>query len=156
MVLAVNENRYRLARERAGLSLGQAARITGLTLVHLSAMEMSSTVIESDPVDLMAEKYGVSVEWLTGACERYDYASARKIKGFSDIEYSSDAAAIAEFAASMSKRRDPSCARCYGRGWYPERKPGTTETDDDEFTGPDIVEVYCECATGRRKMEQGT
>ena len=101
----MSENRYRLARERAGLSLCQAARITGLTLVHLSAMEMSSTVIESDPVDLMAEKYGVSVEWLTGACERYDYASARQIKGFSNIEYTSDAAAIAEFVASMPKRR---------------------------------------------------
>lgn len=50
----------------------------------------------------------------------------------------------------------PVCARCYDRGYYLERKPGTTATDDDEFTGADYIETYCECSVGMRKNRQGT
>jgi len=51
------------------------------------------------------------------------------------------------------------CGKCHGAGWYYEADPsGATESYG--YPGlenePVLLEKYCDCPKGRRKMEAGT
>jgi transcriptional regulator with XRE-family HTH domain len=98
-----NGNRTRLARERAGLSLGQAAKLLGMTSLHLEEIEGSTEQNVERAPDLAA-LYHVSVEWMTGKVERYDYKSIKSIPGSEDLSFH-DRDTLAEFAASMPRRK---------------------------------------------------
>lgn len=66
-------DRLRLARELAGLSLEQAARMIGLPVAELSAAEASMRALTVYWTEATADVYGVSIRWLeTGALEPHD------------------------------------------------------------------------------------
>lgn len=58
-------HRLTRARDRAGLSLGQAAKLLDLTRGELEDMEAEPTLLADDAARF-AEVYGVNVEWLMG------------------------------------------------------------------------------------------
>lgn len=61
--------RYRRARELAGLSLGQAARLLGIGIVDVIELESATDTpaIQTIPAQHVASMYGVSLAWLEGA-----------------------------------------------------------------------------------------
>jgi ribosome-binding protein aMBF1 (putative translation factor) len=79
--MKTTKNRARLARERAGLSIGQAAKLLNVDRDMLARWEASDTAFFDAPWVSMSDIYGVRIEWLTGACERYDYATVKKMDG---------------------------------------------------------------------------
>ncbi len=107
----MTKNRAKIARERAGLSIGQAARMLPLDREALIRMEELNSAFADAPTDRMAEVYGVRVEWLTGEVERHDYDAMKGVKGYDSLT-GHDRDAIAEFAASMPLRKVPECKDC--------------------------------------------
>lgn len=92
------DNRFTRARELAGLSVGQAARILGVPAGDLAAVERAqapSTVLTSER---LADTYGCSTAWLTGVVPRLDYAAIDRIPGGRDM-YFRDREAVAELLA---------------------------------------------------------
>lgn len=59
--------RLRVAREQAGLSQGQVAKILGLHRPSVSEMEAGRRSVTAEELVSLAKTYGVSVDWLTGA-----------------------------------------------------------------------------------------
>lgn len=98
---ASDENLSEIARMRAGLSIGQAAKFTGIDRDDLIRIERAET-IDADVVPKLCDVYAVRPEWITGEVPRYDYAALDKIKGADDLP-TSDRDTIAEFAASMPR-----------------------------------------------------
>lgn len=97
-----SRHRCRRARERAGLSLGQAAKLLGVTVAELTAAEFTGPY-HSCSAERLADLYGVSVPWLLGECDQFDYAAVRSIPG-SDTLWFSDRDEIAELLASLPRR----------------------------------------------------
>jgi transcriptional regulator with XRE-family HTH domain len=97
-------NRARMARTRAGLSLGQAARITGIDITVISRIELElKEPIDPAIVAKMCDVYAVNPAWLTGATPQHDYDALAKMKGADDLcEHDKDI--VAEFIAAMQKR----------------------------------------------------
>ncbi len=58
--------RLKIAREQAGLSQGQVARILGLHRPSVSEMEAGRRGVSGEELATLAKTYGVSVDWLTG------------------------------------------------------------------------------------------
>ena len=56
--------RLKVAREQAGLTQAQVARILGLHRPSVSEMEAGRRSIAADELATLAETYGVSVNWL--------------------------------------------------------------------------------------------
>lgn len=56
--------RLRLARERAGLSQGQIAKILDFHRPTISEIEAGRRKVSSDELSVFAKHYGVSVSWL--------------------------------------------------------------------------------------------
>lgn len=52
------------ARKHAGLTLGQAARVTGYDKDHLKALEAGEARPTSEEFDKLRETYDVHAEWL--------------------------------------------------------------------------------------------
>lgn len=118
----MTEHRFKLARERAGLSLGQAAKLLGIERVELEHAEASTlntwcgrigcpggTLHAHDIDDKMfttpeqlAEVYGVNVPWLIGAVPQHDYEAMKDARGYDKLtEHDRDV--VAEFAASIPR-----------------------------------------------------
>ncbi|MGB3976338.1 MAG: helix-turn-helix transcriptional regulator [bacterium] len=57
--------RLRAARENAGLSQGQVARLLGYNRPTITEMEAGRRRISADELPKFARVYGVSVSWLT-------------------------------------------------------------------------------------------
>jgi len=60
-------SRLRLAREQAGLSQGQVARILQMHRPTISEMEAGRRSVSAEELVRLAEIYGVSLTWLAGA-----------------------------------------------------------------------------------------
>lgn len=58
--------RLRSAREHAGLSQGQVAKLLGMHRPTISEIEAGRRKVSSDEISKFAEAYEVSVSWLTG------------------------------------------------------------------------------------------
>ena len=58
--------RLRSAREAAGLTQGQAARLLGLHRPTVSEIEAGRRKVTADELGQFADIYGVSTTWLTG------------------------------------------------------------------------------------------
>jgi transcriptional regulator with XRE-family HTH domain len=69
-------NRLRLARERAGLSQGQVAKILGLHRPSVSEIEAGRRGVSAEELSALSKTYGVSVSWLLEA-EESDVARDR-------------------------------------------------------------------------------
>jgi transcriptional regulator with XRE-family HTH domain len=61
--------RLRIAREQAGLSQGQVARILGLHRPTISEIEAGHRRVTAEETATFARLYEVSVAWLTGSEE---------------------------------------------------------------------------------------
>lgn len=102
-------NRSAIARDRAGLSLGQAARLFNITVDELAEIEEAdklTDILEESGVVILAATFGVSVEWVTGVVPQYDYASVDKMiicgRGHDGVS-PRDREVLAEFAASLPR-----------------------------------------------------
>ena len=95
-------NRSRRARESAGLSLGQASRLTGMSMQQLHSIEeRDAAYADADPAPL-ADVYGVNVEWLSGRSDLRDYARLKSLAGSDELPFR-DRDMIAELFASMPR-----------------------------------------------------
>lgn len=97
------EDRRARARELAGLSVGQAARILGVKPAELRAVELGQVTSSALTSERLADVYGCSVAWLTGAVPRHDFSAINSILGGREL-YSRDREAIAELLASLPRR----------------------------------------------------
>lgn len=98
------KHRAKLARENAGLSVGQACKMLGLTREELTAIEESDQAFADvpDDVGVMALVYGVNREWLAGEIPRHDYAAVDKIDGADRLTFH-DRDVLAETLAAMPR-----------------------------------------------------
>jgi len=62
-------SRLRIARERAGLSQNQVAKILGWHRPTVSEIETGRRKVAAEEVVALAELYGVNVPWIIGAEE---------------------------------------------------------------------------------------
>ena len=72
--------RLRIAREQAGLSQGQVARLLGLHRPSVSEIEAGRRKVSADELVALARIYGVSSAWLTGEEDATDDETAARIK----------------------------------------------------------------------------
>lgn len=71
-------DRIRQARQMAGLSQGQVARILGLHRPSVSELEAGNRAVSAEELARMATTFDVSVSWLTGTSpERLDVRDDR-------------------------------------------------------------------------------
>src|SRR6516164_2643466 len=59
--------RLRAAREQAGLSQGQAAKVLGVHRPAITEMEAGRRIVSAEELAALADAYGVSVNWLVEA-----------------------------------------------------------------------------------------
>jgi transcriptional regulator with XRE-family HTH domain len=62
--------RMRVAREMAGLTQAQVAKILGLHRPSISEIEAGRRKISADELSKLAELYGVSVDWITSTMDQ--------------------------------------------------------------------------------------
>jgi len=72
--------RLRLAREQAGLSQGQVAKMLSLHRPSVSEIEAGRRKVSADELTALARIYGVSVGWLTGEEDAADDETAARVK----------------------------------------------------------------------------
>ena len=60
-------SRLRVARERAGLSQGQVARMLSMHRPSISEIEAGRRRVSAEELAKFADIYGVGIEWLTSA-----------------------------------------------------------------------------------------
>lgn len=71
-------SRLRLARERAGLSQGQAAKLLEMHRPTVSEVEAGRRRVQAEELSRFASLYAVSVEWLLGREEAPDVLVAAR------------------------------------------------------------------------------
>lgn len=96
-------NRSRRARESAGLSVGQAARLLGVTTDQLRRVEEHDSAYADAYPPRLADLYGVNVDWLSGRSELCDYEPLRNLQGVEDLSFR-DRDMLAELYASLPRR----------------------------------------------------
>jgi transcriptional regulator with XRE-family HTH domain len=70
-------NRLRTARDAAGLSQGQVAKLLNLHRPTISEIEAGRRKVSGEELTQFASLYGVSVEWLTSASGESDPSDDR-------------------------------------------------------------------------------
>ena len=70
-------SRLRTAREAAGLSQGQVARLLDMHRPTISEIEAARRKVAGEELVRFAELYGVSIEWITGPSEHADPSEDR-------------------------------------------------------------------------------
>ena len=97
-------NRSRRAREGAGLSVGQAARLIGVPIEQLHRVEENDVAYADADVSRFVEIYGVNVEWLSGRGELRDYEPLKSLRNADQLTCR-DRAMLAELYASLPPRK---------------------------------------------------
>lgn len=69
--------RLRAARDAAGLSQGQVAKLLNMHRPTISEIEAGRRRVAGEELTRLASLYGVSVEWLTATSEKSDPAEDR-------------------------------------------------------------------------------
>lgn len=100
------KHRCRRARERSGLSVGQAAHLLGIERDELWDVERTIEPPAEALVAKMVDIYGICEEWIVGAVPQHDYEAVRRMPGWQNLDFG-DRAEIAEFAASMPRKACP-------------------------------------------------
>jgi predicted transcriptional regulator len=95
-------HRARRARENAGLSIGQAAKLLKMERDELIRIE-ETTHLECECVEQLADLYGVNVPWLLGDVDRYDYERVDALR-CADKLTPEDRDVIAEFVAALPQK----------------------------------------------------
>lgn len=70
-------SRLRAAREAAGLSQGQAAKLLDMHRPTISEIEAGRRKVSGDELVRFAELYGVTVDWIAGSSEAADPSEDR-------------------------------------------------------------------------------
>ena len=96
-------NRSRRARESAGLSIGQAARLLGITTDQVRQVEEHDATYADVGPERIAELYGVSVDWLSGRTELRDYEPLKSMSGADKLTFH-DRDMLAELYASLPQK----------------------------------------------------
>lgn len=96
----MSENRTKRARERAGLSIGQAAKILGWDLTQLGLLENPEVELTDAEANKLADVYGVNVPWLRGETPLRDEKRMMDVNGWDELSRH-DQNVISEFAASL-------------------------------------------------------
>jgi hypothetical protein len=123
------KNRAKRARERAGLTYGQAARLLNMPSGDLMGLEERDSEFANADHTKLAEIYGVNVEWLRGDSDRCDYDSIKDVRGYDELSFH-DRDVVAEFAASLPPAKP--CATCGKLGCHPFRHAGWDPNKDKE------------------------
>lgn len=112
------KNRMARARERAGLTIGQAAKLLDIPSGVLLGIEERDADFEaiSDQHEHIADMYGVNAGWLSGDKELHDYEAMKDVRGWDDLSMH-DRDVVAEFAASLPPAKP--CKRCGEVGCNP-------------------------------------
>ncbi len=97
------KNRSKRAREQAGLTPSQAARLLSLDTDDVIRIEESDAQYFDADRPRLAAVYGVDVAWLDGDREARDYATIDAMRGADTLSFH-DRDILAEFAASMPRR----------------------------------------------------
>jgi transcriptional regulator with XRE-family HTH domain len=97
------KNRSRLARERAGLTIGQAAKLIGIERGDLIRIEDLDSAFWDASREKLADVYGVNVPWLNGLSEQRDYEALKHVPGAADLPVH-DRGTIAEIMAACPQR----------------------------------------------------
>jgi transcriptional regulator with XRE-family HTH domain len=99
--------RLRQAREAAGLSQGQVARLMGLHRPAVTEIENETRKVSAGEVTQFAEIYHVSVEWVVGdktkANDKVKLA-ARKLQGLKEADLETVMRIIDSFRKSRTGR----------------------------------------------------
>jgi len=95
-------NRCRRARQSAGLSVGQAARLLGVTAAQIARVEESDAAYADAGPKRLADLYGVNLDWISGRCELRDYAALKQLPGADELPFC-DRDTIAEMYASRPR-----------------------------------------------------
>jgi len=96
-------NRSWRARKNAGLSLKQAARKLGMSIDQLRGVEQNDAAYANASPALLAELYGVNLDWLGGNSERRDHAALKKVSGADELPFR-DRDMLAELFASLPRQ----------------------------------------------------
>ena len=72
--------RLRMAREQAGLSQGQVAKLLGLHRPTVSEIEAARRKVSADELAKLAELYDVSIGWLASGASSLDSRDADRIQ----------------------------------------------------------------------------
>jgi len=123
----MSENRTKRARERAGLSLGQAAKLLGIDREMLDKIE-DAPRFEGMLLNKMVDVYQVREEWITGKVPLRDYDAVKKMlicsrSGREELSFH-DRDILAEFAASIPRSAKTVAERLEDvrKKNYPEKK----------------------------------
>lgn len=99
------KNRAAKAREQAGLSFGQAAKLLGIKredLIGIEEIDEAFFALDDDLRDLMLDIYGVNYPWLAGEAPLHDYASVDAMEGADKLSFK-DRGSLAELMASRPR-----------------------------------------------------
>lgn len=94
-------DRIRTTRAGAGLSLGQASKLLGISAADLSLMELNGVHGDDDRLPLLAKIYGCSVRWLRGETAEL---SAENVALLRTCEHTGDRETLREFMLMISTR----------------------------------------------------
>lgn len=99
------KNRAKIARERAGLSVGQAARLLWMLDEDVLLTEQSDVAC-SRYASRLADYYGVNIPWLLGEVDRCDYEALKGVRGAEGLTFH-DRDVIAECLAALPRKEKP-------------------------------------------------
>lgn len=139
-------NRSKLAREKAGLTVKQAAALLHIEPDYLIVVEEMDVQLADFDFNKLAELYGCRVEWITGEVEQHDYASVDGISGSEKLTQH-DRTVVAEFIAMMPRKPAKTLAQVAA-----ERGHGTAgielhgkERVQPLESWPEQFVVHCKC-----------
>ena len=99
--------RLKTAREQAGLTQGQVAKLLGLHRPSVSEMEAGRRGVTTDELAILADTYGVSVNWLldgeAGDVSRVRYEMAARELSSMKAE---DLDQLMQLLASLKRKED--------------------------------------------------
>ena len=97
------KSRSRRAREGAGLSVGQAAKLVGITRDALIRIEELDSAFWAAAREKLADVYGVNLVWLSGLSDLHDYEALKRVPGAEDLPFH-DRDILAEVLASRPRK----------------------------------------------------
>jgi transcriptional regulator with XRE-family HTH domain len=102
--------RLRIAREQAGLSQGQIAKLLNMHRPTISEIEAGRRKVKADELSQFAEAYGVSVAWLTSTTEDAEVddrvvLAARELSALDKNDLDKVLRFLGTLRASKGKRR---------------------------------------------------
>jgi transcriptional regulator with XRE-family HTH domain len=97
--------RLRLARERAGLSQGQIAKLLDFHRPTISEIEAGRRKVSSDEISAFAHHYGISVQWLLNETDENNSLVELAARELGKLK-KQDLETILDLLKSLKKQKD--------------------------------------------------